>query len=71
MNFLPSISTGNTILESEGGLKEEWTKVSSRSSIKVFLFLLLGLYGPRTPLWIASEILSLGGYLGVYDLTWA
>lgn len=62
LNLLPSISTGSTMLGSAGGLKEECTRVSSRSNIKLFLPLLRGLYGFKTPLCMASLILMNGGF---------
>jgi hypothetical protein len=62
LNFLPSISTGRTILGSLGGLNEECTSVSSRSRTRVFLPYDLGLYGGNTPLLFIPDIFITGGY---------
>lgn len=66
---LPSISTGSTILGSGGGLKEEWTRVSSRSKIRHFLPLDRGLYGLKMPRFRASEMFRKGACLALGGLT--
>ena len=48
-HILPSISMGNTISVLGMYLKEEWTRVSSRSKIRVFFPTSRGFYGPKYP----------------------
>jgi hypothetical protein len=45
------VAIGNWLMSNENTLKEEWTRVSSRSSTKHFLFICCGATGGSNTFW--------------------